>query len=187
MWCNRFSKILCRDTYLCRDEPQMARTIRPAAVLPPGLFLEQVVMESDATVITVRVAGVEACCPSCTEPAHRVHSRYVRTLLDLPMGGRSVRLRVVARRFRCDAPACARRIFAERLGPVAPWARRTARLDTLAHHLALALGGRPAAQFASRLMLPSSTCSRPAWLGCPRDRHQICVRANLGRRSGGQL
>ena len=84
------------------------------------------------------------------------HSSYVRTLLDLPMGGRSVQLRVVARRFRCDAPACARQIFAERLGPVAPWARRTARLDTLGHHLGLALGGRPAAQFASRLMLPLS-------------------------------
>jgi hypothetical protein len=41
-----------------------------------------------------------------------------------------------------------RRIFTERFGAdvLAPWARRTARLDHIVHHLALALGGRPAAE-----------------------------------------
>lgn len=34
--------------------------------------------------------------------------------------------------------------------------RRTARLDTIVHHLGLALGGRPAAAFAKRLMIPVS-------------------------------
>ncbi|PSJ48736.1 transposase, partial [Mesorhizobium soli] len=37
-----------------------------------------------------------------------------------------------------------------------PYARRTGRLEHLVHHLALALGGRPAARFAQRLMLPVS-------------------------------
>jgi transposase len=85
-----------------------------------------------------------------------VHSRYLRTPSDLPLGGRKVRLRLAVRRFRCDAAGCDRRIFAERLQAVTPWARRTARLDELAHHLGLALGGRPAASFAQRLMLPVS-------------------------------
>lgn len=35
-------------------------------------------------------------------------------------------------------------------------ARRTARLESIVHHLGLALGGRPAASFARRLMLPVS-------------------------------
>ena len=63
-----------------------------------------------------------------------------------------------ARRFRCDAVMCGRRIFTERFdsGVLAPWARRTARLDYVVHHLGLALGGRPAAIFAKRLMLPVS-------------------------------
>jgi transposase len=39
---------------------------------------------------------------------------------------------------------------------LAPSARRTTRLDTVVHHLGLALGGRPAAGFAKRLMLPVS-------------------------------
>jgi transposase len=34
--------------------------------------------------------------------------------------------------------------------------RRTSRLDCIVHHLGLALGGRPAASFAKRLMLPVS-------------------------------
>ena len=72
------------------------------------------------------------------------------------MAGRPVRLVVVARRFHCDAVLCARRIFAERFDRdvLAPWARRTARLDHIVHHLGLALGGRPAKRAAGRLMLP---------------------------------
>ena len=62
----------------------------------------------------------------------------------------------MVRRLRCEASACARRIFTERLEPAAPWARRTARLDTVAHQLGLALGGRPGAGFARRLMMPVS-------------------------------
>ncbi|CAO3378972.1 Mobile element protein [Azospirillum argentinense] len=63
---------------------------------------------------------------------------------------------VLARRFHCDAVLCGRRIFTERFAPevLVPWARRTARLDHIVHHLGLALGGRPAARLARRLMLP---------------------------------
>ena len=65
---------------------------------------------------------------------------------------------VVARRFRCDAVLCGRQIFVERFASdvLAPSARRTGRLDCIVHHLGLALGGRPAASFARRLMLPVS-------------------------------
>jgi hypothetical protein len=64
----------------------------------------------------------------------------------------------IARRFRCDAVLCGRQIFTERFanGVLAPSARRTTRLDCIVHHLGLALGGRPAAGFAKRLLLPVS-------------------------------
>src|SRR3954453_20322607 len=39
---------------------------------------------------------------------------------------------------------------------LAPRARRTGRLEMIVHHLGLALGGRPAASFAERLMIPVS-------------------------------
>lgn len=53
---------------------------------------------------------------------------------------------------------CGRQIFTKRFadGVLAPSARRTARLDGTIHHLGLALGGRPGASFAKRLMLPVS-------------------------------
>jgi len=71
---------------------------------------------------------------------------------DLPLSGRIVQLLVIARRFRCDAVLCGRQIFTERFaeGVLAPSARRTARLDSIVHHLGLALGGRPAAGFRKK-------------------------------------
>jgi transposase len=53
---------------------------------------------------------------------------------------------------------CRRQLFAERFGggALAPLARRTGRLDDIVHQLGLALGGRPAASFAARLMTPVS-------------------------------
>jgi transposase len=87
-----------------------------------------------------------------------VHSRYERKLLDLPSHGRAVRLRIVVRRFRCTEPSCRRRIFAESLGEAiaSRSARRISRLETVVHHLGIALGGRPAAALARMLMLPVS-------------------------------
>jgi hypothetical protein len=87
-----------------------------------------------------------------------VHSRYRRHLLDLLLGGKPVRLVVVARRFRCDAVLCGQRIFTERFDEdvLAPRARRTARLEHIVYHLGLALGDHPAVNFARRLMLPIS-------------------------------
>ena len=67
-------------------------------------------------------------------------------------------VRLIVRRFRYTVSSCRMRIFAERLHSevAAVYARRTARLEYIVHHLGLALGGRPAASFASRLMLPVS-------------------------------
>lgn len=78
--------------------------------------------------------------------------------MDLPAHGRAVHLHVQVRRFRCATAACPRRIFGVPLADsVAPRAaRRTARLEGIVHHLGLALGGRPAASLARRLMLPVS-------------------------------
>lgn len=57
-----------------------------------------------------------------------------------------------------SAVLCRRPIFAERFGDAVlpPSTRRTARLDVVVHRLGLALGGRPAASIARRLMVPVS-------------------------------
>jgi transposase len=136
----------------------MGQALRPSTLVPRGFVVEDVVGDGVAMLIRVRPAGSGNACPGCGTRSARIHRRYQRCLADLPMAGKPVRLVVDVRRFHCDAAPCGRRIFAERFdeGILAPWARRTGRLDDIVHHLGLALGGRPAAGFARRLMLPVS-------------------------------
>ena len=136
----------------------MQRSLRPATLVPRGFVVDEIISNGAGAQITVRGVGSSSLCPGCGRASERVHSRYRRHLADLPMAGKPVRLVVRARRFRCDNVLCGRRIFAERFDDTVlmPWARRTARLDHIVHHLGLALGGRPAASFARRLVLPVS-------------------------------
>src|SRR5215213_7272777 len=134
------------------------RQLRSSTLVPPGFMVEQAGRDGAALHITLRHQAGSSLCPGCGTAARRIHSRYQRLLADLPMAGRPVRLTLQSRQFRCDAVGCSRRIFTERFDPevLAPWARRTSRLDELVHHLAIALGGRPASRLARRLMLPGS-------------------------------
>jgi transposase len=127
-------------------------------LLPPGFAADEAASTDDRTVVTIHGTSAISVCPSCGVISQRIHSRYHRRLADLPMAGRRAVLVLQARRFRCDAVQCARRIFTERFDDniLKPWARRTARLDQIVHCLALALGGRPAASFAHRLSIPIS-------------------------------
>jgi hypothetical protein len=120
------------------------------------LWLENI--NGETIVITAKAVSAKASCPLCKVASQRIHSRYVRRLSDLPCAGRSVRLDLVARRFRCEQPLCRRQIFAERFdnAVVPARSRRTARLESIVHVLGLALGGRPGASVAKPLMLPVS-------------------------------
>ena len=129
-----------------------------APICAAGFVVESAFCDIETTVITVRPSQSFGSCPSCGTVSRRVHSHYRRRVRDLPLSGRTVELVIIARRFRCEAVVCGRQIFTERFaeGILAPSARRTSRLDGIVHHLGLALGGRPAAMFAKRLMLPVS-------------------------------
>ena len=136
----------------------MRTGFRISSLVPSGLVIESVSDSSDSIILAVRSEAGTTKCPLCGARSRRIHSRYARQVADLPCAGRQIRLRVITRRFVCEVPHCRRRIFAERFGDdVLPIrSRRTARLECIVHHLGLALGGRPAASFAKRLMLPVS-------------------------------
>ena len=125
---------------------------------PAGLLINDVEIGPDRILITARCRAAAGACPSCGHQSDQVHSRYERRLVDLPSHGRTVQMRVAVRRFRCAEPSCSRRIFAEPLGEAVAGrsARRTSRLEAIVYHLGVALGGRPAAALARRLMLPVS-------------------------------
>jgi len=79
------------------------------------LVIDELRWSSATATVTLMASLVPttATCPRCQTPSARVHSRYTRTLADLPWG-----------------PAI-----------VAPFARRTARLQALQQQLGLVLGG----------------------------------------------
>ena len=84
-------------------------------VIPAGLLVQHVLPSPNHLVIVASLNQASAACPGCEAPSSHVHSRYERTLGDLPCQGQPVTLRVEVRRFRCPAPLCSRRTFAERL------------------------------------------------------------------------
>lgn len=95
-----------------------------------------------------------ACCPLCKRPTHRVHSRYRRTLRDLPCVHFSLVIMLEVCKFFCDNDDCPRRIFTERLPQIAaPWARKTARLVQQLQQIALALGGAAGSSLATQMGL----------------------------------
>lgn len=101
--------------------------------------------------------AASASCPLCGELSTRVHSRYVRTLADLPWHGVAVAVQLTVRRFFCEAAVCSRRIFAERLPGIAtPCARRTARLAEALELIGFALGGEAGARVLRRLAMTGS-------------------------------
>jgi transposase len=146
---------------------------------PPGLLIEEVAIAPDRLFVRARCRAAAGQCPDCGRPSEQMHSRYERRLLDLPSHGRAVQMRVTVRRFRCAEPGCRRRIFAERLGDAVAGrsARRTSRLELIVRHLGIALGGRPAAALARRLMLPVSrnTLLRVVRGQVPQDRPLVHV------------
>jgi transposase len=134
----------------------MRTGFRISSLVPRGLVFDSVSDSTDSIILTVRSDMASADCPLCGMLSRRIHSRYLRLVADLPCAGKEVRIRMITRRFVCEMPHCRRRIFAERFGDDVVPIRATARLEGIVHHLGLALGGRPAAGFARRLMLPVS-------------------------------
>src|SRR4029453_10046910 len=81
----------------------------------------------------VTASTPQAHCPECQQLSSHVHSRYQRSVTDLPRGEITVRLELQTRKFFCDNDGCRQRIFCERLPEVvAPYGRQTIRFNTTA-------------------------------------------------------
>jgi transposase len=127
-------------------------------LLPDPTALALVDIEHDASTNTITAFALttspEAQCPVCGQPAHRVQSKYVRTLADLPCSGQSIRWHIQVRRFWCENTACSRKIFTEQLPSCAPaYARRTIQQTTVLCKLAFALGGKAGERLTAHLSM----------------------------------
>ena len=106
----------------------MRQIFRASALVPHGFVVEETSDNGAELLIAVRPVTKTSTCPGCRRASGRVHSRYRRSLADLPVAGRRVRLIAHVRRFYCDTVLCGRRIFAERfdddvLAPRGEWNR----------------------------------------------------------------
>jgi transposase len=98
-----------------------------------------------------------AVCPGCQSISRSRHSRYWRSLKDLPVQGTPVILRLHVGRWRCRNAGCERQIFTQHLSEVcAPHARQTKRSGEIIAMVGRALGGRPGQRLMSRLGMPLS-------------------------------
>jgi len=132
---------------------------KPSHLLPDPQCLHLHFLETDTTTITavVSTTAEEGVCPQCRHRTDKVHSRYMRTLADLPWMGCAVRLQLHVRRFFCTNAACQRQIFTERVPSiVAPYARRTTRLSEVFEVMGLALGGEAGTRLLAALGLVTS-------------------------------
>lgn len=114
------------------------------------LRLENCALVDNIVHIEVTARQTFANCRQCGTASARIHSRYQRTLADLPCTAFALRLSWTVRRFFCDNADCDRVTFVEQIPAVARrYARKTLRLADYQTRLAYALGGRPGARFAA--------------------------------------
>ncbi len=125
-------------------------------LIDENLQISQVTVAHEIT-ITLCTTVPTAACPWCGTISKHVQSRYRRTLHDLPISGRLVRLILEVRRFFCKKSTCARKVFAEQLPALClPHAQRTKRLQEALRRLGLAVGGQAAEDRGSEQGLSGS-------------------------------
>src|SRR5579859_5960319 len=124
---------------------------------PEGLHLESIELQCADLLLGVISTRSSSCCPLCAQASSQVHSRYQRTLRDVPCGSRKVVLRLCVRKFFCHNPDCTRKIFTERLPTfVEPWAQVTTRLFEAVQAIGLATSGELGTRLADRIGIHTS-------------------------------
>jgi transposase len=106
--------------------------------------------ETKRLVLTCERVTPSALCPVCGTAAHRIHSRYQRTIWDLSVQNVQVLLQLHVRKFYCDRSDCPRRIFTERLPQItSPHGRFTFGLRQFLGQLGREQGGASGARSAT--------------------------------------
>lgn len=117
-----------------------------------GVKIERVEVATDGILVRAEPKAASAACRRCEQSSRRVHSRYVRRLADVAVGGRTVSIRVKVRRFVCENASCAARTFVEQVeGLTARHARRSLPLRRLLEAIGLALCARAGVRLAAKL------------------------------------
>ena len=115
-----------------------------------GMKLEELLKDLDEDLIAKEYKRIEneiyitceknsnsSTCPYCNELSSSIHSKYTRTIVDLPIQNNEVKLLLIVRKFFCTNPNCNHKTFGERFDFVFPKAVRTKRLDDYINKMGL--------------------------------------------------
>jgi transposase len=129
----------------------------PLLPLPQGLQITHIEKLETGLMIHVLSTQPTCLCPLCEALSDAVHSRYQRSLKDLPCCGQQIGLQLTVRKFFCQNPQCQRKIFTERLPTfVEPWAQMTLRLGQALQAIGLSTSGSLGARLSLRLGIATS-------------------------------
>ena len=142
---------------LCWQRNEVRMESNPLFPLPEGMQIDQIQATQNEVSITILATHPTSCCPLCHQLSSSIHSRYRRTVRDVPCAGRRVQLALCVRKFFCRNPLCERTIFTERLPElVAPWAKMTIRYCHQISSVGLATCGKGGTRLAARLGMQTS-------------------------------
>lgn len=102
----------------------------------PNLEVLHVTSSDDSIHLTIKSITTASCCPTCSKPSSRIHSRYTRKISDLPICDQSVKLLLISRRWFCDQIDCETKIFTERFDWISSSGRRTRRTEEFLRKIA---------------------------------------------------
>ncbi|MCB0033447.1 MAG: ISL3 family transposase [Anaerolineales bacterium] len=127
-------------------------------LLAQDLFeLDNWELENNILYLTVSTKQEQMNCPNCHTISTRVHSRYDRTITDLPWADYEVRICLEVKRFFCGETSCCKKTFAEQVPSfVNPYGRRSIRLNQKQTALAFSVGGTWGSLIATLLKIPIS-------------------------------
>ena len=128
-------------------------------ILPANVQLRADSIYSEPGILYIDTSVCQTCsiCPVCNQKSSKIHSRYSRTLLDLPISGHLSKVKLKARKYFCGNRECPRKVFTERFDcEIKPYYRRMIRSNDLLARMALELGGNTGSAISRYVGIPVS-------------------------------
>jgi transposase len=112
--------------------------------LDSNLVLIKAVVVEETIELHAKKDTVEETCPYCGDKSKSVHSVYRKTISDLPVQDKMVKIILHKRLFFCRNTDCSRQLFSETLSFVDRYGRRTNRLNKKIKEIAMNMSARSA-------------------------------------------
>jgi len=98
-------------------------------LLDENLQYERYEIQGEELFIRVKSERKKVNCPYCGRESTQIHSRKERTLKDLPLQGKKVKILLEHKKYFCNNEACTKTTFTERFDFFKPKATKTNRLQ----------------------------------------------------------